>query len=595
MPFAFFDRGGRTLATEHQHRPHREPRRDEDPKESPARRRGVKRVRKGDLWSRVRAGLAKSGRLTGKTFIRILAGIGIVILILVIASFFVDEPMRRSMEKRMNASLKGYTVVLPRLHFSLFGGSITLRDLTIRQQANPEPPVMVVPRLKASVQWSELLTFHVVADFLLDKPRVHLNLPQLQAENRDPTPVKDKGWQDALEAIYPFKVNLFRVNDADVVYIDRDPRDTLHVAHLFIRANNIRNIHSREHFYPSPVHAEGVVFDKGRAVVDGHADFLSKPFPGIHVGYRVTSVPLDSLRPMIARANLELKGGTVSSNGEIEYAPITKLVRVADLRIEKLHLDYVHTAATAGAESVRKEKVQEAAKKATNRSDLTLKLEKLTLADSDLGYVNRAKNPAYRAYLSGVTLTVTNLSNQFVNGPATAKLTGKFMGSGPTHALAHFRPENNGSDFDLDGAIENTDMTRMNDILRAYGKFDVVAGKFSFYTQLKVQNGRIDGYVKPLFQDMDVYDKNQDRNKPLLKKAYEAVVGGVSKLLENKKSDEVATVADISGPVDNPKSSTWQIIGKLLENAFVKAILPGFDKQAAAAGLDKKAGVAPKK
>jgi hypothetical protein len=297
---------------------------------------------------------------------------------------------------------------------------------------------------------------------------------------------------------------------------------------------------------------------------------------------------------MIARANLELKGGTLSSNGEIEYAPITKLVRVADLTVRGLRLDYLHTAATAGAETARKEKVSEAAKQASNRSDLTLKLEKLVLADCELGYVNRAKSPPYRTYLSNANLTVTNLSNQFVQGPATARLTGQFMGSGPTRAVAHFRPEKNGPDFDLDAAIENTDMTRMNDMLRAYGKFDVVAGKFSFYTQLAVKNGRIDGYVKPLFQDMDVYDKNQDQNKPILKKAYEAVVGGVAKLLENKKRDEVATKADISGPVDNPKSSTWQVIGKLLENAFIRAILPGFDSQASAAGLDKKAGVAKK-
>jgi hypothetical protein len=577
------------MATEHRGRP----RREEAPEPTSPRPR-PRRARPGGFWKRVRSGLAKSGRISGRTFLWTLAGIGVLVVLLIVASFFVDEPMRKSMERRMNASLKGYSVRLPKLHFSLFGGSVTLHDLTIRQQANPEPPVAVIPRLKASVQWSELLTLHVVADFLLDRPRIHLNLPQLQAENRDATPVKDKGWQDALEAIYPFKVNLFRVNDADVVYIDKDPKDTLHIARLTIRANNIRNIHSREHVYPSPVHAEGIVFEKGHAVVDGHADFLAKPFPGIHVGYRLTQVPLDNLRPMIRRANLELKGGTLASNGEIEYAPITKLVRVADLTIDRLRLDYVHTAATAGAETARKEKVAEAAKKATNRSDLTLKLEKLALTNCDVGYVNKAKTPGFRAFISDANLTVTNLSNQSDEGRATARLTGKFMGSGPTRAVAHFRPESKSADFDFDGAIENTDMTKMNDILRSYGKFDVTAGNFSFYTQLKVANGRIEGYVKPLFQDMKVYDKNQDKDKPLLKKAYEVVVGGVAKLLQNRKRAEVATVADISGPVDNPKSSTWQVIGKLLENAFIRAILPGFDRQATAQGLMPKTAAAKK-
>jgi len=40
----------------------------------------------------------------------------------------------------------------------------------------------------------------------------------------------------------------------------------------------------------------------------------------------------------------------------------------------------------------------------------------------------------------------------------------------------------------------------------------------------------------------------------------------------------VATVADISGPLDNPKASTLQVIGRLIENAFFRAILPGFQR-----------------
>ena len=177
--------------------------------------------------------------MTGKTAIRIGAGILILIVLLVIASFFVDEPMRRSMERGMNASLKGYTVQIPKLHFSLFGLSVTLRDLSIRQQQNPNPPVLVVPRLKASVQWSELITGHLVADFLMDKPRLNLNLPQLEAENRDETPMKDKGWQDAVDKIYPLKINLWRINDADVVYLDDPKQPPLHIEHLYVRAEGL--------------------------------------------------------------------------------------------------------------------------------------------------------------------------------------------------------------------------------------------------------------------------------------------------------------------------------------------------------------------
>jgi hypothetical protein len=123
-----------------------------------------------------------------------------IVVILLVASFFMDEPMRRSMERRMNQSLKGYTVQIPKLHFQLIGLSVTLKDLTVRQQAHPDPPVMLVPRLHASVHWRELLTGHLVADFLFDRPKVYVNLTQLKSEARDETPVKDKGWQQAFES-----------------------------------------------------------------------------------------------------------------------------------------------------------------------------------------------------------------------------------------------------------------------------------------------------------------------------------------------------------------------------------------------------------
>ena len=148
----------------------------------------------------------------------------------------------------------------------------------------------VIPKLHASGQWGELFTGHIVSDFRFDKPRIRINRPQLRKEASDATPIKARGWQQAALAIYPFKINHLRINDGDFVYIDEDPKRPLHIAHLSLSANNIRNIHSRNRIYPSPVHAEGIIFEKGRGVVDGHADFLAEPYAGVHVLYNVQKV-----------------------------------------------------------------------------------------------------------------------------------------------------------------------------------------------------------------------------------------------------------------------------------------------------------------
>src|SRR5262249_19813555 len=150
---------------------------------------------------------------------------------------------------------------------------------------------------------------------------------------------------------------------------------------------------------------------------------------------------------------------------------------------------------------------------------------------------------------------------------------------GATTAHATFRPEKNGPDMDLAVRIENTDMKTMNDLLRAYGKFDVVRGTFSFYSELTVRNGQVQGYVKPLFQDVQAYDERQDKEKSAFKKLYEKLGGGVSKLLENRQREEVATKAQVTGQLDKPKASTMEVLGNLIQNAFFRAILPGFEEE----------------
>jgi ATP-dependent Lon protease len=89
----------------------------------------------------------------------------------------------------------------------------------------------------------------------------------------------------------------------------------------------------------------------------------------------------------------------------------------------------------------------------------------------------------------------------------------------------------------------------------------------------------MNGYVKPFFTGMKVYDPEQDKQKSFFHKLYEMIVGGLAHLLENKQTNDVATQADISGPVGGAKASVGQIIARAFENAFVKAILPGFEKQ----------------
>jgi hypothetical protein len=525
-----------------------------------------------------RRGFTRAARFGRRRWKWVAVPVALVVVALVALDYLLDEPLRRQMERRLNERLTGYTVSLRALDFHVVGGSLDLLDLVVAQQANPDPPVASIPRFTASIQWRELVRGHVVADFLVDRPVIHINRKQLATEAEDRVPVESRGWQEALEAIYPFRINSFRVAQGDLMYVEESGRP-LHIRRVTFRAENIRNIRRRDHTYPSGIWLEGIVFDTGRLVIDGRADFLAEPHLGLRANVALEQVALDYVKPMAARYNLVINQGTMSANGEVEYAPWFKMLHLREVKLEGLHADYVHTPQTAATEQVVRKEVGKAAERAANAPAMLLRVDRAFATGANVGYVSKATTPPYRVFISQAELALENLSNHFTEGTAVAVLNGKFQGSGATVARATFRPETSGPDFDIDVRIDETQLRSMNELLRAYGKFDVTGGWFSFYTQLRIKDGQIVGYIKPLFRDMDVYDPAQDRHKSVLRKAYEGVVGGVAKLLENRPRDEVATRATVSGRLDKPRTSTVETIVRLIQNAFFQAILPGFDRE----------------
>lgn len=507
----------------------------------------------------------------------------VLVLVAVVAQNF-DEFLRRTLESKINQRLHGYTVRLEHAHLNPFGLALTINGAVIRQQAHPDPPVADIREITASVQWKEILRLRLVSNVTIDRPRVHINLTQLREEDRDEVDVDDRGWQDAFQSIYPLKFNQVQVTNGELTYVDEDPKRPLQLSRVNLIAENIRNTRDDKVVYPSPVRAEGVLFGKGRGVVQGHADFLSEPYPGIHALYELDDVPLDRLDVLSSRANLDVDGGILDSNGELEYSPKHREAHIADVTVGGLRLDYTHTAATASAEKERAEEVAQVAR--DDQPPMLVRIDRLHFADSNFGLVNRAADRPYRVYVSGTDLVVTNLSSGFREGAAKAKLTGRFMGSGAARADATFREPSSGPNFDLNVAIEGASLASMNDLLRAYGKLDVTEGTFSLYSEIKIANQRIDGYVKPLVKDVKVFDPKQDKKKPVLKKIYEKVVGGLAKVLDNRPRDEVATIVDISGPIEDPNTSIWETVVRLVSNAFVKAILPGFEREFEAARRD---------
>ena len=100
--------------------------------------------------------------------------------------------------------------------------SLEIQRLTMIQTDHPDPPVAEIPRWVLSIQWSQIFSGVLVSDYLVSRPILHITLPQAKQELQEEVPIHEKGWREAVYSFYPLKINEFKIEDADVTYVDQD-------------------------------------------------------------------------------------------------------------------------------------------------------------------------------------------------------------------------------------------------------------------------------------------------------------------------------------------------------------------------------------
>jgi Domain of Unknown Function (DUF748) len=277
---------------------------------------------------------------------------------------------------------------------------------------------------------------------------------------------------------------------------------------------------------------------------------------------------------------VQLTDGTLAAQGRLEYSNTTRTADIKNFVVDKVKADYVYR--ERPQDTQKRQQMADTAKAAKEDPVLTVTIAHGKILHSELGFVNASARPEYRVFMADLNTELDHFSTNLralSGGDAAVKLTGRFMGSGRTVVMGTFRPEQPNPDFDLEVQIVKTELKSLNKMLRAYADLDLAKGSLSFFSNLSIKKGQVEGYVKPIFKDVEVYDPQQDRDKAMTKKVYEAVVGGVKELLKNRPQQQVAAETDVSGPVPNPRADTWKVVGTLIQNAFFQAILPGLEKE----------------
>lgn len=134
--------------------------------------------------------------------------------------------------------------------------------------------------------------------------------------------------------------------------------------------------------------------------------------------------------------------------------------------------------------------------------------------------------------------------------------------------------------FKMGVRLLGLNVTRVNDLALHYGKFDFQGGWFDLVIEATANQGQIQGYVKPLFRDLQVLSLREDlKDGNVLQFFWQALVGGITELFENQSRDQFGTLIPFTADLTTPNTSTdfLAAIGNVLRNAFVRAYLPNLE------------------
>jgi Domain of Unknown Function (DUF748) len=193
-------------------------------------------------------------------------------------------------------------------------------------------------------------------------------------------------------------------------------------------------------------------------------------------------------------------------------------------------------------------------------------------------------------YISDFNASVDNLSNiRDETKPliSTVKAEGMVMDQAKFEYNMTLDPFAYRPTFHMAVRLLGLDVTKINDLALAYGKFDFKRGWFDFVMEADARDGEVSGYAKPLFRNLKVFSLAKDvKEDNPLQFFWQALVGAVTAVFKNQSKDQFGTLIPFSA--DETGTTTTDIlatIGNLLRNAFIRAYLPRLEGQQSFDGM----------
>ncbi|MGN6647800.1 MAG: DUF748 domain-containing protein [Cytophaga sp.] len=211
---------------------------------------------------------------------------------------------------------------------------------------------------------------------------------------------------------------------------------------------------------------------------------------------------------------------------------------------------------------------------------LPIDINKFQIHNGKIKYNDFHASPKVDIFINRLELLATNLSNVEDKEkalPSELIISGSSIGGGNLSLKGHMNVLKQVPDADINMEFTNISLTALNDFAKAYGKFDFEKGKLSIYSEMSVKDANVSGYVKPVLEDVDVLNWDED-GPTFMQKLWQAAVGTTFEVFKNHPKDRFATKIPVEGKLDKKiDTDIFTTVVRVVKNAFIEAYKKSLD------------------
>ena len=205
-----------------------------------------------------------------------------------------------------------------------------------------------------------------------------------------------------------------------------------------------------------------------------------------------------------------------------------------------------------------------------------MRVTAITVRGGTVVYSDRQR--AVEARLTAITGQIDDLGLPATDHrPATFAFSAQTPGAGDLAINGNFLAAPDKPHAEVIAQLEHLDMPKLNPLIAAYESLGFASGTFSAYLKARVDGQDLVGEFKPIFRHLKVTSFRTSEGGAATSLFWKIVIPVAAWVLKNPDTDQQAAKVPIVGRVQNPKTDVWTILTSALGNAFVSALVPGFD------------------